>query len=285
MHIKNFWYSYKNILLNAIEKDFFKFSKRIFGTLYKFFIRYLRHNLSFKIINLDKLEKDKYKNLDLDTLFNEFNCDKGTFFKIDNQKILSHNYSVFYKKYFSSIKENKLNILELGSHEGKGLAAFYYYFPHSHFIGANINPFQMKYRSSRVQELFVDVSSEKILNNLSNHIEKELDIIIDDASHNLRDIIISFIVFFKKLKKGGIYVIEDLNQFKAFKKLDPYNGKEITPKEILIGIQNKKNYNSSFINDVDKKYLEDNIKDIKIEKGSMVVNDTNISEIAFIFKK
>ena len=134
MQIKNFWYSYKNILLNSIEKNFLKFSTRTVGTLYKFFIRYLRHNLSSKIINLDKLDKDKFKNLDLNELFNKFNCDKGTFLNINNKKISSHNYSIFYKKYFSSIKENKLNILELGSHEGKGLAAFYYYFSSSNEI-------------------------------------------------------------------------------------------------------------------------------------------------------
>ena len=285
MQIKNFWYSYKNILNNTIQKNIFKFPTRILGILYKFFIRYFNHNFSSKVINLDKLKKKNFENLDLNILFNKFNCDKGTFFYIDNQKIISHNYSVFYKKYFSFIKENKLDILELGSHEGKGLAAFYFYFPLSNLIGANINPFQMKYKSRRIKELFVDVSSERVLNNLSKHIEKGLDIIIDDASHNLRDIIISFTVFFRKLKKGGIFVIEDINQFKVFKELDPYNGTEITPKEILIKIQKKENFNSSFINDVDKKYLIDNIANIKIEKGSMVVNNINISEIAFIFKK
>ena len=83
MQIKNFWYSYKNILNNTLQKNIFKFSTRILGILYKFLIRYFRHNFSPKVINLDKLEKKNFENLDLNILFNKFNCDKGTFFYID----------------------------------------------------------------------------------------------------------------------------------------------------------------------------------------------------------
>ena len=132
MHLKNFWFSYKNILLSAIEVSYLKFITRIFGILYKFLIRFLRHNFSSKIINLDNLDKENLKNLNLNELFNKFNCDKGTFLKINNKKIFTHNYSIFYEKYFSKLKEKKINLLELGSHEGKGLAAFFYYFPFIH---------------------------------------------------------------------------------------------------------------------------------------------------------
>ena len=107
---------------------------------------------------------------------------------------------------------------------------------------------------------------------------------MDDASHNLRDIIIAFSILFKKLKKGGIYIIEDINQFKVFPELNPYVN-EISPLEILKKIQRKENFKSSFIDENTKKYLIDNIRDIKIEKGSMVIKEKNISDIAFIFKK
>ena len=175
--------------------------------------------------------------------------------------------------------------MELGSHEGRALASFFYYFPYSFIIGANINPFQMKFESKRITELFVDVSSKKILKNLSNHIEGDLDIIIDDASHNLRDIIIAFSILFKKVKKGGVYVIEDLNQFKVFKDLNPYDDREITPLQLLLKIKNKENFHSSFLSDEEKEYLIKNIASINLEKGSMIINDLNVSDIAFIHKK
>ena len=151
-------------------------------------------------------------------------------------------------------------------------------------IGANINPFQMKYQSKRITELFVDVSSEESLTSLSNHLDNELDVIIDDASHNLRDIIIAFSILFKKLKKGGIYIIEDINQFEVFKNLNPYVN-ELTPLEILKSFQEKKDFESSFLDEETKKYLINNINDIKIEQGSMIMKKKNISDIVFIFKR
>ena len=63
-------------------------------------------------------------------LFLYFNCDKGSSYRLDKEKkITSHNYSLFYEKYFKILKNEKIRVLEIGSHEGKGLAAFYFFFP------------------------------------------------------------------------------------------------------------------------------------------------------------
>ena len=285
MHLKSFWFSYRGILLNEIvNKNYFTFFRKIFGAIYKFILKFFRNKFSSKINNLDNPRNIKLFQLNLDKLFSVFNCDKGSYWVFNKKKKISHNYSIFYEKYFRKLRKKKLNILEVGSHEGKGIASFFFYFPKSIFIGANINPFQMKYKSNRISEIFVDVSSVKILNFLSMNINKQ-DIIIDDASHNLRDILISFSILFKKLKNGGIYVIEDMDQFKVIKELNPYKKNESTPKEILKKIKNRRKFHSSFISEKDKVYLTKNIKDIKIEKGSMIMKEKNISDIAFIFKR
>ena len=243
MLLENFWYTYKNILLRAIyKKKYLTFIRKIFGTLYKFLRKFYLKSFSSNIINLDKLSKQKFKNQTLDELFIRFNCDKGSHIIFKNKKIITHKYSTFYNKYLSKIRKKKLNILELGSHEGKSIASFYYFFPNANFVGANINPFQMKYMSSRIKELYVDVNSEKILNNLANHLNINFDLIVDDASHNLKDILITLPIFFKKLKKKGFYVIEDIDQFKVFKELNPTNDK-LTPLKILQHIKKIKNLN------------------------------------------
>ena len=87
------------------------------------------------------------------------------------------------------------------------------------------------------------------------------------------------------MKKGGVYVIEDLNQFEAFKELNPYDDKETTPLQLLLKIKNKENFHSSFLNDEEKEYLINNIHSINLEKGSMIINNLNVSDIAFIHKK
>ena len=82
---------------------------------------------------MDKQENSKIYNYPLEKLFNHFNCDKGKFLIQNNKRIKTHNYTPFYEKYFKNIKNNKIKILEIGSHEGKGLAAFYF-FPKIKFI-------------------------------------------------------------------------------------------------------------------------------------------------------
>ena len=65
----------------------------------------------------------------MDDLFINFNCDKGSYCVYDYEKKITHKYSVFYEKYLKKNKKKKLSILELGSHEGKGIASFYFFFP------------------------------------------------------------------------------------------------------------------------------------------------------------
>ena len=286
MSFKDFWFSYKNILYREIEKKkYFTFIRRVFGVLFKFLIRYLRHKLQNKVLNLDKktIQKD-YFNLGFEKLFLNFNSDKGPFWYSRDKKFVAHSYYIFYEKYFRELKEKKINILEIGSHEGKGIASFFFFFPFSKIIGANINPFQMKFSSERIKELYIDVSSKKILQNFADHLNNEQDIIIDDASHNLRDILITLPIMFKKLKSGGIYVIEDMDQIEIFKELNLFKN-EMTPKKILKKIQNKEYFKSSFIDENDRIYLQENISEIKMEVGTMIIDGKNASDIAFIFKK
>ena len=280
---KNVIFSYLNILKRQIEKKkYLSFVRKIFNLIFKIFINSIKRKLNF-IINLDKQDNTKIYNYSLEKLFNHFNCDKGTILKYNNIIIKTHNYTPYYEKYFKNIKNNKIRILELGSHEGKGLAAFYYFFPKSSLFGANINPFQMRFQSNRIEEIYIDVSSKIILKNFCKYFEDGFDIIIDDASHNLHDILLTLPLLFKKLNRGGFYVIEDANQFEVYKNLNPTN-ETLTPIKILKNIQQKKEFNSQFISADDVKYLRNNIAEYFFEKGDMIVNDHKISDIIFLKK-
>lgn len=283
---KHFVFSYTNILAREIEKkNYFSFTRKIFNLFYKLLINILKKLLGFSI-NLDNNKaSNKFFNLSINDLFEYFNCDKGSNFKItENKRIKAHNYSVFYEKYLNKIKNENFNFLELGSHEGKGIAAFYHFFPNAKLIGANINPFQMRYYSNRIEEVYIDVSSKKILQNFINYFDNRFQIIIDDASHNLRDILITLPILFKKLNSGGFYVIEDINQFDVFKNLNPTREK-LTPIKILKFMQENKSFDSDFISKEDVNYLKENIAEYHFEKGEMVMNGYNISDIVFLKKR
>lgn len=283
---KHFVFSYTNILIRELEKkNYLSFLRRIFGLIYKLIINIYKRATN-KIINLDnKKDNLKFFNLQLSELFKYFNSDKGSILKIDHQEktLKTHNYSVFYEKYLKYLKHKNIKILEIGSHEGRALASLYYYFPNSKLYGANINPFQMRFNSERINEIYIDVSSKKILGNFSKYFGKEFDVIIDDASHNLKDILQTLPILFKNLKDGGFYVIEDINQFDVYKNLNPTNEK-LTPIEILKFMKKEIKFNSNFITRDEIDYLKENIKDYFFERGEMVVKGKNISDIVFLEK-
>ena len=170
-----------------------------------------------KKINFDKIDvtHDNLFHKDINYLFEYFNSDKGQTFidqypepfkrRKNKNKIQAHGYSIIYEKYFKSYKNKKINILELGSFYGNATAAMFFYFKNANIYGADINPDMFKYSSERIKSLYVNSSSrDSIYNNL---IKKNIkySIIIEDASHMLKDQILSLFMLFKKLESGGIF--------------------------------------------------------------------------------
>ena len=154
MLFRDFLFCYKNFHISLLEKrKFFKLFKIGFSLLYKFiFLELFMYNFFYKK-NLDKLSisQSELFNKDLNFLFEHF----------DSLKI-EHKYSSFYHENLKEIKDKELNILEIGTAKGDGLACFYFYFPKSKIIGVDNNPFRMRYKSKRIRNIYVDISSKKI---------------------------------------------------------------------------------------------------------------------------
>lgn len=126
-----------------------------------------------------------------------------------------HNYTPIYEKYFKQLRNKKINFLEIGFFKGASAKMWDKYFPNAslHFIDIDKNSFA-KYgnRLSKRCSFFVaDQENEKQLNDFIKKERREFDIIIDDGGHHMNQQIVSFLTLFPHLKKGGIYVIEDLH--------------------------------------------------------------------------
>ena len=251
-------------------------------------VRFLLNVFFFpKKINLDLLghSSPSLYNKNINFLFEHFNSDKGEFFtdhysqpiKRNNNRILAHGYSKFYEKFFFDKKEKKCNILELGSFYGSASASLFFYFKYSKIYSGDIYPDLFRYKSKRINNFFIDTSSEdSIKENLLNK-EMNFDIIIEDAGHFLKDQIISLFLLFKKLNSGGLFIIEELD-FPETRKDMNINNEKPTLKNILLSIIEEKEFNSKYISEDDKRYLLENYSSIEIFKG-------NVNEIALIKKK
>ena len=246
-------------------------------------------NLPFvpKKINLDQFEKNNTSlyNKSLNDLFNFFNSDKGDLYeykydhpsKKKKEKVQAHGYAKFYDDYFKNIKNEKLNILEIGSFYGNASASLFFYFKNAFLYAADIFPDLFRYKSKRVINFFVNSSKEdSIKNNIINRNIK-FDIIIEDASHLLKDQIISLFFLFKSLKAKGLFIIEELD-FPDTRKDMNLKNEHPTLREILDKIKKDLDFYSEYIPLEDKIYFMENFDKIEIFKG-------NFNEIAIIKKK
>jgi len=281
MTFKDFIFSFKNIHISFLKRrKIIKFFKVGISTLYKFFILELFFYNFFYKKNLDKdtFENKELFKKDLDFLFTHFNSLKQ-----------EHDYSDFYKKNLVFLKEKKIDILEIGTAKGDGLASFYYYFPNSNLIGLDNNPFRLRHKSNRIRNIFADVSSKQILKNLTNHLNQKFDLIIEDSSHKLIDQILCFVENFKNLKNGGIYVVEDLN-FPDIHEIYNPTKEKINLKNILSKIASGKEVISKFIEKEEINYIKENVQSIDFYKSKnknnyLILGLCDYSEIAFIKKK
>jgi len=246
-------------------------------------------NLPFvpKKINLDQFEKNNRSlyNKNLNDLFNLFNSDKGDLYeyqydhpsKKKKEKVQAHGYAKFYDDYFKNIKNEKLNILEIGSFYGNASASLFFYFKNAFLYAGDIFPDLFRYKSKRIINFFVNSSKEdSIKNNIINKNIK-FDIIIEDASHLLKDQIISLFFLFKSLKAKGLFIIEELD-FPDTRKDMNLKNEHPTLREILDKIKKDLDFYSEYIPLENKKYFIENFDKIEVFKG-------NFNEIAIIKKK
>ena len=282
MNLKTFYkIYYRHRILKA---SFFLKIYLFFSSIFKYFL-----NLFYfpKRINLDNLslKKNFLFDQDLNYLFEYFNSDKGERYydqyaqpyKQNRDLISAHGYAKFYEKYFKDIKNENLNIIELGSFYGNASAALFFYFKNSKIFSADINPDMYIYNSNRIKNFYLNSSSKNsIQKNLINR-NLKFDIIIEDASHMLKDQIISLFMLFKMLNSGGYFIIEEIDfpQIREDMRIDqdPPDLKTILNKIII-----SEDFNSKYISSEEKNYFLKNFEKISLHVG-------NFNEFAVIKKK
>lgn len=121
-----------------------------------------------------------------------------------------HYYTKWYNIYFSPIKDEKLNIVELGISTGKSTRLWRDFFTNASIYGVDINKQCLKHDMFDITFLHGDLNDKSFLQKICSEVDGGMDIIIDDANHRSEQQINSFEYLFPKLNNGGIYIIEDL---------------------------------------------------------------------------
>lgn len=142
----------------------------------------------------------------LGKLFNKYGCDKTT----------KHKYDKIYEPEFEPLKDQEINILEIGVFKGESTKAFLEYFPNATIyaldIFVRVVPEKLDVlKHPRVKWLQADSTADN-----ANELFKEkfgdveFDIIIDDGLHTPAANTATFNNFFPMLKDGGTFYVEDV---------------------------------------------------------------------------
>lgn len=277
MLLKDFIFNYTSCLLVLFKnKELITFIKRLFLLPYKFIIS----NLSDFFFNkdIDKINSLNNSN-SLDEYFKYFDCDKSS---------LVHGYDKFYSNELKKFKDLDISIIEFGIHYGASQAAFSKYFVNSKIIGVDKNPYYKKFYSKNIRSLFCDVSDNHSLMLLKNYIKHKVDIIIDDASHIPDHQLKTFIEMFDLLKNKGIYIIEELDIYESFSEAynKNSNNNQLILRNFLYQIKNEKDLSDvKFTKNFELLEILKKIEWVKIFRGDYMINNRNVSEIAFIKKR
>jgi len=129
-----------------------------------------------------------------------------------NTDKLEHGYIKIYEKYFESIRNENLKVLEIGIADGKSLLMWSDYFNNSEIIGIDIHKIDIKEKRLDKNNIKVHQGSQSDDKFISEIIKEygNFDIIIDDGSHLRKDVIKSFHLLFPYLNNNGLYVVEDM---------------------------------------------------------------------------
>jgi len=161
----------------------------------------------------------------LTRLANKYGSDKG------DVKLSRHCYTRVYGKLFEPVKHDRLNFVEIGllhfkdkgwansstrdeggqsAKHAPSLEMWSTYFRNGSVFGFDINDFSAV-SLDRVQIIQGDMGVPNDLLSLCEIVGKEIDIVIDDASHASHHQQIALASIIRHVRPGGLYIIEDLH--------------------------------------------------------------------------
>lgn len=177
--------------------------------------------------HIHRYPKSEYK-MKLTDILNKFNLNsdflKNSYINGGTDKNTYHSYiENFYEKEFEPYREKRIDVLEIGIETGGSLKLWKEYFLNSKsIIGIDITDDKVdnKFKNIDGVSMYFGDAYDKTFSDKFG----QFDIIIDDGPHTLESQLKSIELYLPKLKKNGLFVIEDIQSTDWFDSLiDKFN--------------------------------------------------------------
>jgi hypothetical protein len=120
-----------------------------------------------------------------------------------------NHYFEIYDRYFAAYQGKEVVVLEIGVSQGGSIDLWKKFFGKGlKYYGIDINPGCKQFESENVTIFIGSQEDPAFLNKIKNEIP-DLDILIDDGGHTMRQQIVTFEYLYDKIKDNGIYLCED----------------------------------------------------------------------------
>ncbi|MGA7461435.1 MAG: class I SAM-dependent methyltransferase [Candidatus Korobacteraceae bacterium] len=121
------------------------------------------------------------------------------------------HYFPIYERFFRDFVNKSVTFLEIGVASGGSLQMWKRYFgPHATIVGIDILP---ECKTFEEDQIAVRIGAQQDTRFLQSLVDEfgPIDIVLDDGSHLMSHMLMTFEFLYPKLTKNGIYMVEDLH--------------------------------------------------------------------------
>jgi hypothetical protein len=134
-------------------------------------------------------------------------CLQDILHRYDTDKDTVHSYGPLYEELLTPLRETVADVLEIGIAAGGSLRAWREYFPRTTVHGLDINSDSL-FEEDRIRTYLAHQANYDQLTAALGDLT--FDFIVDDGSHKLSHQVMSLFLLLPRLRPGGLYVVEDL---------------------------------------------------------------------------
>lgn len=139
------------------------------------------------------------------------------------------HYFPAYERHFEQWRDRSLVFLEIGVSKGGSLKMWQRYFgPYSTIVGVDIDSSCRKFESPGIHVRIGSQSDTAFMNGIVDEFGVP-DVVLDDGSHRMDDVIDTFEHLYPLMSGNGVYAVEDLHT--GF--LEEYGGGSDSPRNFL----------------------------------------------------